>query len=736
MRRSHLPLLPLVATCAALALPGCGEKAPPAAAAAAPAFQYPDAARGDVVDDYHGTQVADPYRWLEDPDSAESRGWIEAENALTHGYIDAVPQRAAIQDRLHALWNYERFGVPFHQHGRYFWKRNDGLQNQSVLYVADGLDAEPRVLLDPNAWSEDGTVALSSYGVSEDARFIAYGRSDGGSDWVTWSFKDIDTGADLPDTLTWTKFSGVSWAHDGSGVFYSRYPTPTQELQDVNEDNKLYFHAMGTDQADDLLVYEDPEHPRRSFSGSVTRDGSLLVITDSEGTEEKSRVYVKDLTGDWRDDAPGQGVVPLLTEYDAGYYFIAKDGSRLLFWTNKDAPRGRVVALDLDGVEGPVDSDSLVVVVPQGDAVLSSANRVGDHLVLRWQVDAHDKVEITDLQGQHERDVDLPGLGSVWGFAGDPDRDETFFAFTGFTDPSTIYRYDVGTGERSLFKRPAVAFDPDAYVTQQVFYTSGDGTRVPMFITHKKGIELDGSNPTILYGYGGFNISLTPWFSVTNQVWMEMGGVYAVANLRGGGEYGEEWHDAGTLDNKQNVFDDFFAAAHYLIDNGYTRTDKLAIQGGSNGGLLIGAAITQHPELFGAALPAVGVMDMLRYHLFTIGWAWASDYGTSDDPDQFQTLLKYSPVHNTKPGTHYPPTLITTGDHDDRVVPAHSFKFAAALQHDQGGPAPVLIRIETRAGHGGGKPTGLVIEAKADIFAFLVRALDMDPQTDWLAEGE
>ncbi|RME24097.1 MAG: S9 family peptidase [Deltaproteobacteria bacterium] len=718
-------------------LPACGEKSPPAAAAATtPAFQYPEARRADVVDDYHGTPVADPYRWLEDPDSPETRAWIEAENALTRSYIDAVPQRRAILDRLHALWNYERFGVPFHQNGRYFWKRNDGLQDQSVLYVADGLDAEPRVLLDPNTWSDDGTVALASYGVSEDARIIAYGRSDGGSDWVTWSFKDIDTGEDLPDTLAWTKFSGVSWAHDGSGVFYSRYPTPTQQLQDVNEDNRLQFHALGTDQSEDIVVFEDPEHPRRSFSGTVTRDGELLVITSSEGTEEKSRVYIKDLTGDWRDDAPGEGVIPLLTEYDAGYYFIARDGDRLLFWTNKDAPRGRVVALDIDGVEGPVDSDALIEVVPQRDAVLSSANRVGDHLVLVWQVDAHDEVEVTDLSGQHQRDVDLPGIGSVWGFAGDPDRDETFFAFTGFTDPTTIFRYDVGTGERTLFKRPDVDFNPDDYVTRQVFYTSADGTRVPMFITHRKGIELDGSNPTILYGYGGFNISLTPWFSVTNQVWMEMGGVFAVANLRGGGEYGEEWHQAGTLANKQNVFDDFYAAAHYLIDHGYTRTDKLAIQGGSNGGLLVGAAITQHPELFGAALPAVGVMDMLRYHKFTIGWAWASDYGTSDDPEQFQTLIRYSPVHNTRPGTHYPATLITTGDHDDRVVPAHSFKFAAALQHDQGGPAPVLIRIETRAGHGRGKPTSLVMEEKADIFAFLVRALDMHPTAPWLEPAE
>lgn len=727
------PTMVLAGLVLGLALPACGGKAAPveSTAVAAP-MDYPQARRGDVVDDYHGTQVADPYRWLEDPDAPESRTWIDAQNQLTRSWIDAVPQRAAIQDRLHALWNYERYGVPFQQAGRYFWTRNDGLQNQSVLYVADGLDADPRPLLDPNSWSDDGTVSLASYSVDHRAKVIAYGKSDGGSDWVTWSFRDIDSGKDLPDTLTWTKFTGMSWLKDDSGVFYSRYPTPTAQLQDVNEDNKLWFHAMGTDQADDLLIFDQPEFPRRSYHAQVSWDGSLLIITSSEGTEDKSRVYIKDLTGDWRDDAPGQDVQPLLVDFDAGYYFIAKEGDRLFFWTNKDAPKGRIVAIDIDQVDGPVDSATLTEIVPQGEHPLQKANRIGDHLVLGLLVDAHDVIEVVDLDGKPVRTVDLPGVGSVSGFSGDPDSDETFYAYTGFTDPSTIYRYDVGTGQTDLFRRPDVDFDPDDFETKQVFYNSADGTRIPMFITHKKGLELTGDNPTLLYGYGGFNVSLSPWFSVSNQVWMELGGVYAVANLRGGGEYGEEWHDAGTIHNKQNVFDDFYAAAEYLVAQGYTRPDKLAIQGGSNGGLLVGAAITQRPELFGAALPAVGVLDMLRYHLFTIGWAWASDYGTSDDPEQFATLLKYSPLHNTKPGTHYPPTLITTGDHDDRVVPAHSFKFAAALQEAQGGPAPILIRIETRAGHGRGKPTTMVIEEKADIYAFLVRALDMKPDADWL----
>ncbi|NOY24963.1 MAG: S9 family peptidase [Oligoflexia bacterium] len=708
----------------------CGPKevAPiaPAASALKPGLAYPEAPRDDVVDDYFGTQVADPYRWLEDTDAPRTRAWIDAENTLTRGWIDAVPQRSAIADRLHALWNYERFGTPFHQGDRYFWTRNDGLQNQSVLYTTTDLDTDPTVLLDPNTWSTDGTVALRSYAVDKQAHHIAYGVSDGGSDWVIWKVRDIATGKDLDEDLRWTKFSGVSWLHDGSGFFYSRYPEPTKALADLNENNTLYLHRLNTPQADDQLIYQDPEHPRRGWDATVTDDGNWLVITGSEGTEPKSRVYVKSLQGDWQDDPPNQGVTRLLDRYDAGYYLVSSQDDRLIFWTNKDAPKGRVIAVDIDKPD-PAD---WIELVPQREQALEYANRVGGHLVLSYLSDAHSAVEIATLDGQHVRDLSLPGMGSVGGFAGDPDRDETFFSYTGFTHPTTIYRTDIATGETSLFKSPAVDFDPDAYETHQVFTTSKDGTRIPIFITYKKGLALTGDNPTILYGYGGFGISLTPWFSVSNQVWMELGGVYAVANLRGGGEYGEAWHQAGTLANKQNVFDDFIAAAEYLENNGYTKADKLAIQGGSNGGLLIGAVELQRPELFGAALPAVGVMDMLRYQKFTIGWAWASDYGRSDDADQFPVLYAYSPVHNTHPGTAYPATLITTGDHDDRVVPGHSFKFAAALQHDQGGSAPILIRVETRAGHGGGKPTTMVIDEVADRFAFLVRALNMNVDVD------
>ncbi|MCK6502873.1 prolyl oligopeptidase family serine peptidase [Myxococcota bacterium] len=708
----------------AAALAACGPKAAPVESAATPAIVYPAAARGDVVDDYHGTLVPDPYRWLEDTDAPETRAWIEAQNSLTRSWIDAVPERPAIQARLHELWNYERFGVPFHQEGRYFWSRNDGLQNQSVVYTATALDAEPQILLDPNTWSSDGTVSLATYAVDEQARRVAYATSDGGSDWNTWHVKDIETGQVLPDELNWSKFSGVSWLRDGSGFFYSRFPQPETALADVNEHNKLYLHRLGTPQDQDQLIFEAPANPRRGWEGHVTDDGRWLVITGTEGTENKSRIYLKSLDKGWEDDAPGQGVIKLLDAYDAGYYLISTEQDRLWFWTNKDAPRGKVIAVDA----GKPDPASWTEVVPQNDAVLDYANRVGDHLVLTYTRDAKSEVKVVTLDGAFVRDVTLPGVGTVSGFAGDPDRDETFYSFTGFTDPSTIYRYDVGTGQSTLFKRPNVAFDPAQYETKQVFYTSKDGTKVPMFITHKKGIVLDGTNPTILYGYGGFNISLTPWFSVSNQVWMEMGGVYAVANLRGGGEYGEEWHEAGTLGKKQNVFDDFYAAAEWLQVQGYTRPDKLAIHGGSNGGLLVGAAITQRPELFGAAIPAVGVLDMLRYHTFTIGWAWASDYGTSADPEQFPFLYAYSPLHNVKPGTAYPPTLVTTGDHDDRVVPGHSFKFTAALQAAQGGTAPILTRIETRAGHGAGKPTTMVIEETADRFAFLVRALGMKPQ--------
>lgn len=678
-------------------------------------FQYPPARRADQTDDYHGTSVADPYRWLEDPDSPETRAWIEAENQITFEYLKALPGRDALQERLTKLWDYERFGLPHRKADRYFYSRNDGLQNQSVLYVTPSPDEPGRVLLDPNMLSPDGTVALSGYALSEDGRFMAYGLSVAGSDWQEWRVRDVETGEDRPDHLRWVKFSGASWTHDGTGFFYSRYdaPPPGEELQQANYFQKLYFHRLGTEQNEDRLIYEQPEHKEWGFGGRVTEDGRYLIIRVWHGTEPKNRVFYRDLA------QPDSPVVELLSDADARYNFVGNDGPLFWFTTDLDAPRGRLIAID---TQNP-DPEHWAEVLPQSEDTLEGVSLVGDRFIAQYLHDAHARVRVHDVDGAWVRDVDLPGLGSVGGFGGRRDRSETFYAFTSFTVPTTIYRYDVATGESVLWRRPQVDFDPDAYETTQIFYASKDGTRVPMFLTHKRGLTLDGTNPTYLYGYGGFDVSLTPGFSVANLVWLEMGGVYAMPNLRGGGEYGEEWHQAGTKLRKQNVFDDFLSAAEWLIENKYTSPAKLAIGGGSNGGLLVGACLTQRTDLFGAAVPAVGVLDMLRFHKFTIGWGWVSDYGSPDDPDEFRALYAYSPLHNIRPGTKYPATLITTSDHDDRVVPAHSFKFAAALQAAQAGDAPILIRIETKAGHGAGKPTAKIIEELADRWAFLSQAL-------------
>ncbi len=701
---------------ALLALAGCPKSTEPEAPAAAPAWAYPEAHHGEVVDEYHGVQVADPFRWLEDPDAAESRTWIDAENALTFGYLEQIEQRQVIRDRIERLWTYEQFGQPSKKADRYFFSYNDGSWNHSKLYVADSLSAEPELLLDPNSWSEDGTVALSGTAVSEDGRYLAYGRADGGSDWNTWQLRDLQSGEDLADSLEWVKFSGASWDHESEGFFYSRYPAPEDPLEQVNLDQKLYYHRVGTAQSEDELVYENLEQPEWGYAGVVTDDGTTLVVHIWQGTEEKNRIYLEDLT------QPGWDVVPLLDDFDAEYSLLGNEGSKFWFKTNLDAPRGRVIAIDLDQPE----REHWAEVIPQSDNVLEDVSLVGGHFVATYLSDAHSVVSVFDLEGAALRQVELPGLGSAWGFGGEPDDPETFFTFSSYSDPSSIFHYDVATGQSELWKRPEVDFDPGDYVTEQIFYESKDGTRVPMFVTRRKDVELNGQVPTLLYGYGGFNISLSPWFSVSRLQWMEMGGIYAVANLRGGGEYGEEWHEAGTLLNKQNVFDDFAAAGEHLIANGYTSSEKLAIMGGSNGGLLVGASVLQRPDLWGAAIAAVGVMDMLRYHQFTIGWAWASDYGTSDDKELFEYLLGYSPVHNCRPGVAYPATLITTADHDDRVVPAHSFKFAAALQEAQAGPDPILIRIETRAGHSRGKPKSMRIDEAADMWSFLVRELGVD----------
>ena len=692
-----------------------------AAPAGAQTLQYPAARKSDVVDDYHGTRVPDPYRWLEDPDSPESRAWIEAQNRLTAAYLADIPARGTIRERLTKLWNYPKYGTPFRKGRRYFFFKNDGLQNQSVLYRQASLTADPETLLDPNLLSEDGTVAISTLAVSDDGRLLAYGTSASGSDWEEFRVRDVATARDLSDHLKWIKFSGASWTKDAAGFFYSRYPEPTNKaLTDVNRFQRVYYHRLGTDQSQDRLVYERPDQPDWGMNAEVTDDGRYAVLNVWLGTDRRNRVYYLDLKDPKRPKVTGD-VVRLLDDFDASYGFVGNDGPVFYFLTDLDAPRKRIVAIDTRHPERARWRE----VIPQGPDVLDGIQIVHDTFVANYMHDASSRLRLFALDGRFVKELDLPTLGSIGGISGERKDDEMFYAFTSFLYPTTIFRYAFKTGGTSVFKAPTIDFDPSGYETQQVFYASKDGTRVPMFITHKKGLRLDGSNPTYLYGYGGFNISLTPSFSVAMLVWLEMGGVYAVPNLRGGGEYGEEWHQGGMHEKKQNVFDDFMAAAEYLIAQGYTAPSKLAIAGGSNGGLLVGAAITQRPELFGATLPAVGVMDMLRFHKFTIGWAWVTDYGSADSAAQFPYLYKYSPLHNIRAGIRYPATLVTTADHDDRVVPGHSFKFTATLQAAQAGPQPVLIEIETKAGHGAGKPTSKLIEEQADRFAFLVKNLAM-----------
>jgi len=687
-----------------------GQTAPPAPAA------YPVTRTVPQVDDYFGTKVADPYRWLEDDNAPETKAWVEAQNAVTFGYLAKLPARESIKQRLTTLWNYERYGLPRKRGAHYVLTRNDGLQNQAVYYRATSLDAPPQVLLDPNTLSADGTVAVSGTTFSDDGRYMAYSLSESGSDWIRWKVREVATGKDLPDEIRWSKFSGAAWLQDGSGFFYSRYdaPKPGEALTGVNKHQKVYFHKLGTPQDADPLVYARPDQPDWGLGADVTDDGKYLVIYQSEGTDPNNRIFVKDLT------KPDAKVEPFLDQFDASYTVVGNDGPTFYVLTNQGAPRKRLVAITL-GEASPSSWRTLIPEGPKQD-VLEDVAMAADHFVATWQIDAQNKLRVYGLDGTQTHEVQLPTIGAV-SFSGRREQPEGFYAFASFAAPSTIYRLDVASGRSTVFKQPKVAFDPAQYETVQVFYPSKDGTRIPMFITHKKGLAKDGSNPTYLYGYGGFDISLTPTFSPANLAWMEMGGIYAVANLRGGGEYGKAWHDAGRLTNKQNVFDDFIAAAEYLIAQKYTSTPKLAIGGGSNGGLLVGAVMTQRPELFGAALPAVGVMDMLRFHRFTIGWAWKSDYGSSETKEGFDVLYKYSPLHNLKPGTAYPATMVTTADHDDRVVPAHSFKFAAALQAAHKGAQPVLIRIETKAGHGAGKPTSKQIEEAADRWAFLMANL-------------
>jgi len=681
-----------------------------------PSFTYPPSPPGPQVDTYHGVAVADPYRWLEDPQSEQTQAWIEAQNQLTFGYLGQIPQRQAIHQRLTELWNYERYGTPFRRGDRYFYFKNDGLQNQSVLYTLPSLEADPQVLLDPNTLSADGTVALNSLAVSEDGAYLAYGLSQGGSDWVEWQVREVATGQDLPDHLKWVKFSGAAWTHDHQGFFYSRYDEPTgAELEAVNYFQKLYYHRLGTPQSEDRLIYARPDQKEWGFSGEVSSDGRYLVIAVWRGTDPQNLVLYKDLS------QPDSPVVELISEFNAEYSFVDSEGSRFWFRTDRDTPQGRLIAIDL----AQPDAAHWQTVIPESADTLTGVSLLNHQFVVTYLHQAYTAVAVHALNGERIRSVDLPGIGSASGFGGRREDTETFYSFSSFTTPPTLYRYDLTTGESHLYRQPQIRFNPDDYVTTQVRYPSADGTSISMFLTHRRGLDLSGDHPTLLYGYGGFGISLTPSFSVGNLVWLDLGGVYAVPNLRGGGEYGQSWHQAGTRLNKQRVFDDFIAAAQWLIAAGYTRPDRLGIMGGSNGGLLVAAAMIQRPDLFGAVLPAVGVLDMLRFNQFTIGWAWESDYGSPQNPEEFQALYAYSPLHNVQAGTAYPATLITTADRDDRVVPAHSFKFAAALQAAQGGPAPVLIRIETQAGHGAGKPTTKLIDEVADRWAFLTAALGM-----------
>jgi prolyl oligopeptidase len=689
-------------------------------------LSYPQTRRVSQTDTYHGVTIADPYRWLEDPNTEETAQWVEAQNKVTFDYLNQLPGRDRINARLTELWNYERYGIPFkrgtdsaEQPTRYFYYKNDGLQNQSVLYTLPTLDAEPTVLLDPNTLSEDGTVALSGISISENAQYIAYGLSTAGSDWMEWRVRAIATGKDTDDLIKWVKFSGASWTHDHKGFFYSRYDEPKEEtkLEDVNRFQKLYYHRLGTPQSEDTLVYERPDQPEWGFSGQVTEDGRYLIISVWLGTDPKNLLFYKDLQ-----DSEAE-VVELVSNFEAQYSLIDNEGSTFWFRTDLDAPKGKVIAVDIANPE----KSSWQTLIPEAEETLEAVGVLNNQFVADYLKDAYTQIKLFDLSGTLVREVALPGIGSAGGFSGKRTDTETFYSFTSYTVPSRIYHYDFATDKSTLFREPTIPFDPDQYETRQVFYPSKDGTEIPMFITAKKGLVLNGENPTLLYGYGGFSISLSPSFSVSNLIWLEMGGVYAVANLRGGGEYGEAWHQQGIKTNKQNVFDDFISAGEWLIEQKYTKSEKLAIAGGSNGGLLVGACITQRPDLFGAALPAVGVLDMLRFNQFTIGWAWESDYGSPQNEAEFQALYAYSPLHNLKPDTAYPATMITTADHDDRVVPAHSFKFAAALQAAHAGESPVLIRIETKAGHGAGKPTAKQIEEATDKWAFLAHELGARP---------
>ncbi len=681
-------------------------------------LNYPVAPKSDCKEMLHGVEVSDPYRGLEEIDSAPTRTWVEAQAKLTSGYLGALPHRAEIATQLTKLMDYDRLGLPQTEGGRIFYSRKSGLQNQGVLYWKDDTpDAKEQVLLDPNLLATDGTAALAGYDITLDGKLIAYGISQAGSDWTTWKVREVATGKDLPDELKWVKFSRPQWNQAGNALYYSRYAAPEAgaELKQKNEHQKVYLHRLGEAQEKDQLIYARPDHPQWGFGAGETEDGRYLVIHVSQGTAVENGLFYRDLAA-----GPEAPVVELFKDFDADYSFEGSEGSTFFLTTTKDAPNKKLIAVDL-AKPAPADWQTIL---PEGKSQLSAVSYLGGKFIVTRLVDAHDQVIVHNREGQQEREIKLPSLGSAHGFSGHQKDTVTHYFVTGFTTPGEIYRYDIKTGVSTLTERAKVAFNPENYEVSQVFYPSKDGTKVPMFLVHRKGLVRDGSNPVILSGYGGFDISLTPMFSPSIIAWMDLGGIFAEANLRGGSEYGQAWHDAGRRLKKQNVFDDFIAAAEWMIAEKYTVSSKLAISGGSNGGLLVAACLNQRPELFGAALPAVGVHDLLRFHKFTIGWAWQDEYGSPDDPIAFANLRKLSPIHNVK-AMSYPPTMILTGDHDDRVFPAHSFKYAATLQEMQTGPAPILLRVDLKAGHGAGKPTAKQIDETADKYAFLVQSLGM-----------
>lgn len=683
-----------------------------------PALQYPQTQRSDHKDVYFGTEVADPYRWLEDDNSQETAEWVSAQNTLTNDYLSKIPFRESLRQRFEQIWNYPKIGVPFKKGGRYYFFKNDGLQNQSVLYVQDKLESEPRILLDPNTFTSDGTIALAGISPSPDGRYFAYSISRGGSDWNEILVMDLTNGSMLQDTVKWVKFSGISWF--GNGFYYSAYDAPAegQALSGSNEFHKIKYHQLGSSVSDDVVIFEDKANPKRNFYGYVTDDFKFLVVSESQSTSGNA-LYVKSL------DDPKSVFVKIADGYDYDYSVIDHLDGKLLVLTTFNAPMKQLVLID------PANPafENWKVIIPEAPQVLESVSLAGDFIYAEYLEDANNKGYFFDYSGQKIKQLELPTLGTISGFNGDKGDDVAFYGFTSFTFPSSVYQLNLSTSETSVYAASQVSFDPAAFVTEQIFFESKDGTKVPMFIVYKKGMKKNGNNPLLLYGYGGFDVSLTPSFSVSRLPFLEQGGIYVSVNLRGGGEYGKKWHEAGQKLNKQNVFDDFISAAEYLIANKYTKPGKIAVMGGSNGGLLVGAVMTQRPDLFKVAVPIVGVLDMLRYQNFTIGWAWAGDYGRSDDNEEmFRYLYNYSPLHNIKQGVSYPATLAITADHDDRVVPAHTFKFMSELQYKQTGKNPVLVRIETKAGHGAGKPTSKMIEENADMYSFIMKNLGMKPK--------